>query len=262
MTPEEVVKAASALNLSVISLTDHDTIAGLKPALKIAETLEIEIMPGVEITTSFENRECHLLAYNFNCDDSLFNDLLNNHKQARVHRAAWIIGELRKKGLELDINEVVAEADGGNVGRPHIAAILVKKGYIATPKEAFIRYLSDEALGPINNNYVNIEEVIAIVKKAGGVAIVAHPGRLYTEDELLQFVEAGIDGLEAIHPSHNFGIQKEMESFAATHNLITSGGSDFHGKTKSYYRHFGTLTISSQWVDKIRALTKHRKDPV
>lgn len=259
MSPEELVRTAHQLGLSAISLTDHDTAEGIKPALKTAREFKLEVIPGVEITTDFNDRESHLLAYNFDVTNAGLNKLLQEHKNARVQRARWIIGQLQQKGLDLDINEVLAEAGGKNIGRPHIAAILKKKGYIATAKEAFIRYLSDEALGKIQSNYVTIEEVIKIVKQAGGVAILAHPGRMYSKQELLKFVEAGIDGLEMIHPSHNYDIQKEMETFAGKHNLLTTGGSDFHGKQKSYYRHFGVLTVSMQWVDKIKTLSAHRK---
>ena len=260
MTPEEVIRAAAKLNLSVVSITDHDTIKGIEPGRRAAEELDIELMPGVEITTSFQKREVHLLAYNFDVDDPGLNALLNKHRKARIARARWIIGELGKKGLELDIDEVIAEAGGRSVGRPHIAEILKKKGYIGSIREAFFRYLSDDALGLIKSNYEKIEKTVAIVKQAGGVAVIAHPGRIYSKRELLLFVEAGIDGLEVIHPSHNYQIQKEMEAFAQSHNLLTTGGSDFHGETKDYYRHFGVLTTPVQLVKKIKVLTKHRKE--
>lgn len=259
MTPQQIVSTALKLNLSVIALTDHDTIQGIAPAQDKARGEQLEIIPGIEITTDFNDRECHLLAYNFDTTDEKLQELLSINKNARVARAKWIITQLRKKGLELDIDEVLAEAGGKNVGRPHIAAILKKKGYIASSREAFIRYLSDEALGPIQSNYMAIDEVIDIVKHAGGVTILAHPGRLYSRQELTLLVEAGIDGLEMIHPSHNYELQKEMEAFAAQHNLITTGGSDFHGREKSYYRHFGVLTITTRQVDKIKALAAHRK---
>lgn len=259
MLPGDVVRTAHQLGLSAISLTDHDTIEGVKQAQEVAHEFDIEVLSGVEITTDFNNRESHLLAYNFDMADSGLNKLLNEHKNARIQRARWIIGQLQKKGLDLDIDEVLAEAGGKSVGRPHIAAILCKKGYIATSKEAFIRYLSDEALGTIKSNYAAVEKVIQIVKQAGGVAILAHPGRMYSERQLEKFVEAGIDGLEMIHPSHNYDIQKEMEAFAEKHNLLTTGGSDFHGKQKSYYRHFGVLTVSIEQIEKIKTLSAHRK---
>jgi predicted metal-dependent phosphoesterase TrpH len=260
MPPEEIIKVAAGMNLSAISITDHDTIDGYQKAFGISNEYSIELIPGVEITTSFNDRECHLLAYYFEPDNKNLNDLLNHHRKARVQRAQWIVKQLHKKGLELDIHEVLAEADGSNVGRPHIAAILVNKGYVGTQKEAFIRYLSDESLGSIKNDYGEIGDVIDIVKQAGGAAVLAHPGRLYTTDEQQMLVETGIDGLEVVHPSHNYGIQHELEEFVQKNQLLSTGGSDFHGVKKSYYRNFGSLTISAQWVNKLRTLTDQRKE--
>lgn len=259
MSPVEVVREAANLNLAVIAITDHDTIRGIQPALKEAKNYDLEVMPGVEITTAFGQEECHLLAYDFDIENESMRNLLKAHQKVRVSRAQWIIRQLKKEGLQLDIDEVLAEAEGRNVGRPHIAEILRKKGYIGSIKEAFIRYLSDDALGIIESNYHTFDKVIAIVKKAGGVVVLAHPGRLYGPDELKQLIQAGFDGIETKHPSHNYEIQKEIEEFAARHNLLMTGGSDFHGEVRDYYRHFGTLTVEQSCVDQIQALAESRK---
>lgn len=259
MSVGEAVKQAVSLNLSVISLTDHDTISGVRLAQEVAQNYDLQVMPGVEITTAFGDRECHMLAYDFDMNDEAFNELLRAHQQARVLRAGWIIKQLAKKGMDLDIGEVIAEANGRNVGRPHIAEVLRRKGYVATIREAFIRHLSDDALGTIRSNYHSYADVIDIVKKAGGVTVIAHPGRMYGEKELEKFVAAGIDGIETLHPGHNYEIQKKMEAFAGKHNLLTTGGSDYHGGVKDYYRNFGLVTINHRKVKKIRSLADLRK---
>lgn len=259
MSPVEVVREAANLNLAVIAITDHDTTRGIQPALEEAKNYDLEVMPGVEITTAFDQKECHLLAYDFDIENESIRSLLKAHQKARVSRAQWIIRQLKKEGLQLDIDEVLAEAGGRNVGRPHIAEILRKKGYIGSVKEAFIRYLSDDALGIIESNYYAFDKVINMVKKAGGVVVLAHPGRLYGPDELKQLVQAGFDGIETKHPSHNYEIQKQIEEFAARHNLLMTGGSDFHGEARDYYRHFGTLTVEQSCVDQIQALAERRK---
>lgn len=260
MQPAEVVDAAKELHLKTIALTDHDTIDGIQPARKAAADAGIKVMSGVEITTAFEKGEVHMLAYDFDLEDETLKKYLNDHKKARVKRAKEIINSLQKKGLQVTINEVMAESKAQNVCRPHIAAVLFSKGYVATLKEAFIRYLSDEALGVIKNFYHSLHEVVAMVRGAGGVAVIAHPGRLYSEGQLKKFVEAGIDGIEITHPSHSFEIQKNLEQFAKKYDLLTTGGSDFHGKTKKYYRHFGTLGITEKDVKKIEGLALHRKE--
>ncbi len=259
MNPKEVVITANNLSLAVIALTDHDTIGGVETARQAAKDLDVEVMSGVEITAAFDDREIHMLAYNFDLNDKNLNIFIKDHQKARVDRAKSIIKNLQKKGLKLTIDEVLAEAQVRNVGRPHIAAVLRDKGYVSSIKEAFIRYLGDKALGGIKNNYHRLEHIIAVVKEAGGVIVVAHPGRLYSEKQLNRFIEAGIDGLETVHPSHSHEIQKRLEHFVKSHGLLMTGGSDFHGSTKKYYHHFGITGISIDHVKMIERLSNHRK---
>ncbi len=256
----QIVDLAAKNHLKTIAITDHDTIAGYEKAREHALAKGVTLLSGVELTTDFDGRECHLLAYCFDPEDPGFRKLLLSHKKARVDRGEWIIDQLAGKGLDLDINEVKAEANGSNIGRPHIASVLVDKGYVATQREAFIRYLSNDALGPIDSNYRSYNEVISVVKEAGGAVVVAHPGKMYTEEELEKFVDAGIDGIEVLHPSHDYKTQKQMEGFADRHNLLKTGGSDFHGDSSGYQKHFGIVTISESTVDRLVHMTGQRKE--
>lgn len=260
MQPEDVIKNAKKHSLDVISITDHDTILGYQRAREKAQELDITLLPGVEITSDFNNRECHLLAYCFDPDHLAIKELVSKHYRSRLKRGKWILNELSKEGLDLDIEEVKAEANGGNIGRPHIAAVLISKGYVASFKEAFIRYLSDEALGTIQNEYYTHHEVIETVKKAGGAVVIAHPGNMYNKEELEELVEAGIDGIEYIHPSHDYETQQRIESFANTHNLLKTGGSDFHGGDTDYQKFFGVVTINVKYVHRLIRMTTQRKE--
>ena len=260
MSPENVVRNAHKHKIDTIAITDHDTIRGYRQALETAEEVGIELLPGVEITSDFNGRECHLLAYCFDPGHKAINSLLADQYLSRLKRGKWIINELSKEGLDLDIDEVKAEANGGNIGRPHIAAVLIDKGYVASFKEAFIRYLSDESLGTIENEYYSHHEVIETVKKAGGAAIIAHPGNLYNEEELEELVESGVDGIEYIHPSHDYDTQKRIEAFADRHKLLKTGGSDFHGGDKEYQKFFGVVTINTKYVERLKRMTKQRKE--
>lgn len=259
MSPEEIVSAADQLQLKTIALTDHDTIEGIETARRAADGTDLNLINGVEITTAFADREIHLLAYAFNRSDSGLNEYLQDHNQARFKRAKVIVRRLNKKGLNLTIDEVYAEANTKNICRPHIASVLISKGYVASHKEAFIRYLNDEAIGKMEVFYHTIQDVVETVKQAGGIAVIAHPGRMFDTKELEEIIATGIDGIEAVHPSHSYKIQKELEKLAKRHNLLVTGGSDFHGKTKEYYRHFGTLGITSRKVGKIKRLAAYRK---
>lgn len=258
-TPRQILENAEKHNLEVISITDHDTIRGYQKAAKIADEYDVRLLPGVEITSDFNGRECHLLAYCFDPDHPQIKQLIAQHYKSRLARAKWIVNELSKQGLEVDIEEVKAEANGSNIGRPHIAAVLIDKGYVASFKEAFIRYLSDQSLGTIYNQYYSHHEVIAAVKEAGGAIVVAHPGNLYSDEELDELVAAGIDGIELIHPSHDYSRQKQVEKFADDHNLLKTGGSDFHGGNKEYQKFFGVVTINTKYVHRLLRMTDQRK---
>jgi len=258
-TPAEIVKLAAEQKLDVISITDHDSIAGLEEAIAAADELEIEVIPGTEITASYGEREAHLLAYGFDTVNADFLKLMMEHRKARVDRGKWILDKLSREGLDLDIDEVRAEANGSNIGRPHIASVLINKGYVASFKEAFIRYLSNQQLGVIPSDYFAHHEVIETVKAAGGATIIAHPGQMYSEQELEELVEAGVDGIEVVHPSHNYKLQKKMEAFADKHNLLSTGGSDFHGQSQDYQKYFGVVTISTEKVNRMKRMINQRK---
>ncbi|MGM0545888.1 MAG: PHP domain-containing protein [Bacteroidota bacterium] len=258
-TPEQIVRSAKKHKLDIISITDHDTIRGYQEAVDVAKECEITLLPGVEITADFSGRECHLLGYCFDPDHPAMQKLLVQHYHSRLERGKWIVNELTKQGLDIDIEEVKAEANGSNIGRPHIASVLIDKGYVASFKEAFIRYLSDQSLGTIFNEYYSHHKVIETVKKAGGAVVVAHPSNLYTEQDLEELVDAGIDGIELIHPSHNYEKQKQVEAFAEEHNLLKTGGSDFHGGDKEYQKFFGVVTINTKYVHRLIRMTDQRK---
>lgn len=260
MKPEDIVHLAHKHGLEIISITDHDTIKGYLKAREISGELGVELLPGVEITSDFNGRECHLLAYCFDPDHKTIRTLLTDHHYSRLERGKWIIEQLTKKGLDLDIDEVKAEANGANIGRPHIASVLVEKGYVASYKEAFIRYLSDDALGPIKNGYYSHHKVIEAVKEAGGAVVIAHPGNLYSEEELEMLVEAGVDGIEFIHPSHDYKTQQRIEKFAEKHNLLITGGSDYHGGNMEYQKFFGIVTINTKYVHRLIRMTDQRKN--
>ncbi|WP_372637108.1 PHP domain-containing protein [Fodinibius sp.] len=261
MSPADVVQQAIKHKLEIIAITDHDTLKGYRKAQEAAaKTEEIRLLPGIEITADFNGRECHLLAYCFDPDHPSIRQLTRDHYQSRLKRARWIIGQLSRKGFDIDIEEVKAEAFGGNIGRPHIAEVLLDKGYVGSFKEAFIRYLSDQKLGPIYNEYYTHHQVIDTIKEAGGAVIIAHPGKLYTNRELQQLVEAGVDGIETIHPSHNYKTQKRIEKFADRHRLLITGGSDFHGGAKKYQKYFGIVTINTKYVYRLLRLTNKRKE--
>lgn len=260
LSPEDLINKVSGKGLETISITDHDTINGYLEAKEFASKKNIELIPGVEISAQWNEREIHVLAYAFEEEDENFRKLIFNQKKARRKRMKAIVEVLKSKGLGIDYEEVRAESHTGNIGRPHAASVLIQKGYVASVAEAFIRYLSTEKIGGIKTDYATLGEVISIIHDSGGVLSIAHPGRLYTLSEINELLKHPFDGIECIHPSHTYKIQKKLIDVAKSNNLLITGGSDFHGSQKSEYDpYLGVVTIGTQFVDALKRSAGSRK---
>lgn len=234
LSPAQVVHAAAQTDLDVIAITDHDTIDGYLEALDAARQTSLQVLRGVEISTVFAGRECHLLAYGFEDNDAM-NRLLRRQKSRRSERARAILASLARLGFELDFEEVRAEAGRAPIGRPHIARILVKKGYVATIREAFLRYLGKREIAMQVPAYPETTEVVQLVHNAGGVAVLAHPAGRYNFIEIKHLKDNGLDGIECYHPSHNSAHRQRYMEYCSDHELLATGGSDFHGNVHDYY---------------------------
>ena len=258
--PAVVVQKAADRGLSTISLTDHDTFAGFPEAARKGSDIGVRVIPGAEITTLFDDDETHLLAYNFDLEDDGIHGMMRKHRGARLKRASDIVDKLQGQGVDIDLKEVTAETGSltTNVARPHIAEVLVNKGYVANTKEAFFRYLNDSILKGIEPQYHDIESVISIVKRAGGAIVLAHPGVHFSISQLDRLVEMGLDGLECIHRSHKYELQKFYTEYCDKHNLLKTGGSDFHGYG-SDEENLGIVAISDNLVASMIRLTENRK---
>lgn len=258
-SPEEVVREAQKRGLDVLSITDHDTIDGYLKARNLASESDIQLISGIELTTSFNGRECHLLAYGFEPENEDFKKLLKSHKIKRVARAQKIIKILTAQGLELEIQEVLGEATGDTIGRPHIARLLVEKGYVRNFREAFIRFLSDHHLEEMPQIYPELPELIPIIKNAGGAVVLAHPGDHYSDSELEELIGMGLDGLECWHPSHNYSKEIRLTNFAERYHLLRTGGSDYHGIGFKQDQRFGVVAMSMSKVEDLFRLLENRK---
>jgi len=260
LTADQLIDRAKKKGLKTIAITDHDTINGYKKARDAASEAGIELIPGIEITALWNSREVHILAYLFDPEDPKLLSLLKRQRQARIKRMKDIVEVLQKQGLDISLDEVRAESGTGSPGRPHTAAVLISKGYVASVAEAFIRYLSSDKLEGITTDYASVAEVVEIVKGAHGVLSLAHPGPLYSEKEINMLLEFGIDGIECIHPSHNFNLQRSFTKMAESKHLLITGGSDFHGKRKSEYDpYFGIVTLGDKHLASMKRLAQRRK---
>lgn len=260
LSPKQVIKKVKSKGLETFSITDHDTITGYLDAKKSADEEDLELIPGVEISTVWEKREIHVLAYAFDEQNERFLNLIQNQRSARRKRMRAIIELLKKEGLDINYDEVRAESLNGNLGRPHAATVLISKGYVASVSEAFIRYLSSDKIKDIKTEYAKLDEVVATVHDAGGILSIAHPGPLYTDQDIRELLKYPFDGIECIHPSHSYKKQKKYLDMAKDKNLLITGGSDFHGSGKSEYDpYLGVVTISLSFVEALKRTAESRK---
>ena len=229
LPPVRVAEEACNAGLRALSLTDHDTVAGIDEVLRAGERLNLEIIPGIELSAHIRDREVHLLVYFLEWKAPQLATHLNLLRQQRRERGQAIVEHLHKLGMELSLEEVLEQTSGGPLGRPHIAAVMVGRGLVASRDEAFDRFLGDHAPAFEPKPYLAVRDVIELVHGIGGVAVLAHPGTSFSEAMIIQLVNAGLDGVEVFHPAHQAPQIEHYKQLAARYGLLQSGGSDSHG---------------------------------
>jgi predicted metal-dependent phosphoesterase TrpH len=253
LSPIELVRLAKRQGLSVLAVTDHDTLAGIPEALGEGERVGLQIVPGVEVTTYVGDLEIHLLGHFVDPDDSGLADFLAPSRADRVERIRRMIDKLWALGLPLDLEEVLAEATGSSVGRPHLAQVMVKRGYVASVQEAFDRYLATGRAAHVERAGTPASEAIAALKRAGGVPSLAHPG-VYGRDEMIsQLVEQGLMGLEVQHPDHDGDATFRYERLRLKYGLLAVAGSDYHGTPGLRESSLGRPSLSEWDFDQLAA---------
>ena len=236
LTPSQVVHYAKEKGLKAIAITDHDTIHGNEEAIKEGISEGVEVIPGVEISVDYSPGTMHMLGYFITTEDPILNEKLTLLQDSRADRNPRIIEKLNKLGLSLTYDEVVQVSGGGQVGRPHMAQVLMEKGYIKSIKEAFDKYLGKGAPAYLDKFRLGAEEAIAMITNAGGIPVLAHPSTLYckSSDELdalvKKLVNQGLQGLEVYYSEHDERKTSSYKLLAKRYNLAITGGSDFHGK--------------------------------
>jgi hypothetical protein len=228
--PETVVDLAKRHHVSVISLTDHDSLAGIPAAAERAAQAGIRLLPGVELSVNEEGLDVHLLAYGFDPSDPGLRAAVARYRDSRRDRAQKILSRLKGLGIRISVEEVEEIAKGGAIGRPHVAEALMRSGHIETFNEAFQRYLGHHAPAYVPKQAVSLEEASSIVREAGGVTVLAHPGTLNRDQYIPAWARRGLDGIEVWHSKHDAGAVARYKGFAQLHGLLMTGGSDFHGE--------------------------------
>ena len=267
LTPEELVRLAKQQGVATLAVTDHDTVSGLPQAIAEGERAGVEIIPGIEISCLYGTTELHILGYFINPDDPHLAPALITHQASRDERNPRIVERLRELGCELTYADIKVAAGNATVGRPHIAQALVRMGYVTSVSEAFDRYLADSAPAYIPRLLPSPGEAIGLIRKIGGIPVLAHP--VYTSRTKEPFEQVcetlkglGLLGIEAIYSSHNRQQTDRYCSISKNQGLLVTGGSDFHGETKPNLlvgTGYGNLSVPSDLLEPMRALAAGRR---
>ncbi len=252
LTPEEVVEIAAREGLSAISITDHDTIDGCFSAEKKAEELEIELVPGVELSVTHKGEDFHLLGYLIDCENPQFLKKISSFQEERRIRGEKMVEKLNELGIDLSMETVRNIAGKGSVGRPHLADALLKEEFVHTYEEAFARYLGYHAQAYVPKKFLTPKEGIELIHLVRGVAVFAHPGTNRTAQQAIyDFLPMGLDGIEAYHYKHDRETTRYLINQARKLGLIYTGGSDCHGRRKDKTL-IGTIKVPYSCLDMLR----------
>lgn len=242
LAPRAVIALGKSIGLSAMSLTDHDTVGGIADAADEARRLGIDFIPGIEISARFpEPGTLHILGYGIDPNHAQLAALTKELRGGRDDRNERIVKKLQSLGIDIQLDEVLALAQG-TVGRPHIAQVLVNKRIVSHVQEAFKKYLGQGGLAYEDKERFTPRQAIEMIHDSGGVAICAHPTQLRLQNfarmerVLKDLVDLGLDGVEVIHSDHRPLDMKFLDAFTTRYKLLKTGGSDFHGSMKTKVR--------------------------
>jgi predicted metal-dependent phosphoesterase TrpH len=239
----QVIQYASSHGLAALSITDHDNIDSYEEGLGLAEELGIELIPGVEVSSHLDGHEIHILGYLFDPTNLILNKALQDFQEKRLYRVSQIVEKLKQMGVEISLERVLGKATGSSIGRPHIASILVEEEYVANHSEAFEKYLHTDHVCEFDTGKITPYQAIELIHQAGGVAVFAHPDKTQQDHLIPSMIEAGLDGLEVYCNGITHSKSQNYRKIAKEHNLICSGGSDFHNDFYGKRYHIGSARV-------------------
>jgi predicted metal-dependent phosphoesterase TrpH len=256
MLPSELVLEARAAGLSIFSITDHDTTAGLAEGHAAAAAAGLQLVDGIEISAVAGGRDVHVLGYFIDPSSPALRAFLERQREERLRRVREMGERLAALGAAIDVAPILADAARGrSVGRPQIASALMAAGHVATRDEAFRRFLESGAPAFVPRRGCTPADVVAIIHQANGLAALAHPG-LTRRDELIPALAgAGLDAIEVCHSDHDEATEARYRAMARELGLLVTGGSDFHGHSGYRASRLGSVNLPREDFE---ALRQHR----
>lgn len=243
VSPSKIISLAHSLNIGAIAITDHDTIDGSKEALTLDIPHSLKLLTGVEISVSSNPSlpyagSFHMLGYSIRLDDPVLNRTLDMLQDARRNRNPKIVKRLNNLGINLSLKDVADEFGEGQLGRPHIAQFMVKRGFVKSINEAFDKYLGTGKPAYVDKYRLDCGRAIEIILASGGIPVLAHPFFLHIEnkdrfeDLIVSLKKIGLKGIEAYYPEHSPDLTVFYAEIANRYDLLITGGTDFHGSIK------------------------------
>ena len=246
VAPADIPGAAAAARVAAFALTDHDSVAGVADAVATAARVGIRVVPGVELSAMHGDREVHLLGLHIDARGAL-ETRLSEFRAQRADRAAAIVRKLQALGASIGYDDVVREAGGGAIGRPHVARALVAAGGAADFRDAFDRFLAAGRPAFVAKPRLSARDAITLVHDSAGIAVWAHPGPLGRREMIEALVADGLDGVEILHPGHSPEDTVRLRALCDHLQLVPSGGSDWHGEATGQ-RTLGAMSVPAEWL--------------
>jgi len=259
-SPAELVHKALERGLTVIALADHDSVDGISPALEAARAFpQIRVIPAVEINTDVPQGEAHILGYFIDYSNHELKTTLEKMRRSRWERAQGMIAKLRGLGININWQRVKEIVGSSTIGRPHIALAMLEKGYITSIREAFSQYIGRDGPAYVERKKITPLKATELVLRTNGLPVLAHP--LTVGDPEVMIIElkaAGLIGVEAYYDGYSSDEKRWLENLATRYNLITTGGSDYHGLDDSSETMIGGVEVPLEAVEQLMALAKQQ----
>jgi len=260
LSPEEVVRESARLGLKFIALTDHDTVAGIAPALSAARAFpELTVIPGVELSTDEPQGEVHVLGYFIDYTDGELVARLDRMRGSRRERAQAMIDRLGDLGVSIEWARVQEIAGAGSIGRPHLAQAMLEKGYIGSLKEAFTDYLGRGGPAYVERRKLTPTAAVELVVQVNGLPVLAHPLTAHDpEAVVIRLKAAGLVGIEACYKDYRPAEVGRLLSLADKYDLVVTGGSDYHGLDNETEVIIGGADVPLSAAEQLIALARWR----
>jgi len=250
-TPRELILEAAKAGLSAISITDHDTVDAVSFSIEFAQGYNIEVIPGVELSTEYQGLEVHILGYLVDHGNQMLQEKLAFLRNSRIERIYKMVEQLRKVGLKLGAQDIFNFSRGSTIGRMHVAQAMVKNGLVASTREAFQKYIGNKRPGYVLGFKLSPAEAIKLIKDTGGIPVLAHPYSLNNDMLIPELVKCGLMGLEVYYPEHSQSMINFYSDLSVKFNLLVTGGSDFHGGVKPEVK-MGVMKIPYELVERLK----------